>query len=107
MSYTLMSQSADEYAQGAAISAYLANKRMQCTYTREQQTLAQRLLDVLGLGLVWDTAYTNYRKKFIAVKLTGVRVVDSELGKQAIQCAEHRGYRLETTAQGMIFRIPR
>jgi hypothetical protein len=107
MTYTLMTQSADEHAQGAAISAYLANKRMQCTYTLAQQTLAQRLLDVLGLGLVWDTAYTNYRKKFIAVKLTGVRVVDSELGKQAMLCAEHRGYRLETTAQGMIFRIPR
>ena len=80
---------------------------MQCTYTLAQQTLAQRLLDVLGLGLVWDTAYTNYRKKFIAVKLTGVRVVDAELGKQAMLCAEQRGYRLETTAQGMIFRIPR
>jgi hypothetical protein len=107
MTYTLNTQSADEHAQGAAISAYLANKRMQCTYTREQQTLAQRLLDVLGLGLVWDTAYTNYRKKFIAVKLTGVRIVDQHLGQQAIECAEHRGYRIETTAQGMIFRIPR
>ena len=107
MTYTLMTQSADEHAQGAAISAYLANKRMQCTYTREQQCLAQRLLDVLGLGLVWDTAYTNYRKKFIAVKLTGVRVVDKQLGQQAMLCAESRGYRLETTAQGMIFRIPR
>jgi hypothetical protein len=107
MTYTLNTQSADEHAQGAAISAYLANKRMQCTYTREQQTLAQRLLDVLGLGLVWDTAYTNYRKKFIAVKLTGVRIVDKHLGQQAIECAEHRGYRIETTAQGMIFRIPR
>ena len=107
MTYTLNSHSADEHAQGAAISAYLANKRMQCTYTREQQTLAQRLLDVLGLGLAWDTAYTNYRKKFIAVKLTGVRVVDKQLGEQAMLCAEHRGYRIETTAQGMIFRIPR
>ena len=107
MSYTLNTQSADEHAQGAAISAYLANKAMQCTYTREQQCLAQRLLDVLGLGLVWDTAYTNYRKKFIAVKLTGVRVVDQQLGQQAMLCAESRGYRIETTAQGMIFRIPR
>lgn len=107
MSYTLNTQQADEHSQGAAISAYLANKRMQCTYTLAQQTLAQRLLDVLELGLAWDTAYTNYRKKFIAVKLAGVRVVDAQLGKQAIDCALDRGYRLETTPQGMIFRIPR
>lgn len=107
MTYTLMTQSADEHSQGAAISAYLANKRMQCTYTREQQCRPQRLLDVLGLGLVWDMTYTNYRKKFIAVKLTGVRVVDQQLGLQAIECAQQRGYTLETTAQGMIFRIPR
>ena len=107
MTYTLMTQSADEHSQGAAISAYLANKRMQCTYTLAQQTLAQRLLDVLGLGLVWDTAYTNYRKKFIAVKLTGVIVRDKRLAKEAMLCIAERGYTVETTPQGTIIRIPR
>jgi len=33
---------ADENRRGAALNAYFRNREMACTYTREQQCLAQR-----------------------------------------------------------------
>ena len=105
--YTLNTVDAQENARGAAVNAYYKNKEMQCTYTREQQCMAQRVLDVMQLGYAYAQAYTNYRKKFIAVKLTGVIVRDRRLAKQALECMQARGYRVETTPQGTIIRIPR
>ena len=105
--YTLNTVDAQENARGAAVNAYYKNKEMQCTYTREQQCMAQRVLDVMQLGYAYAQAYTNYRKKFIAVKLTGVIVRDRRLAKQALECMAERGYRVETTPQGTIIRIPR
>ena len=107
MSYTLNTVSADDNARGAAVNAYYKNKEMQCTYTREQQCLAQRVLDVMQLGYGYAAAYTNYRKKFIAVKLEGVRVRDKALAAEAMLCMQERGYSVETTPQGTIIRIPR
>ena len=107
MSYTLNTVSADDNARGAAVNAYYKNKEMQCTYTREQQCMAQRVLDVMQLGYAYAAAYTNYRKKFIAVKLEGAIVRDRRLAKQALECMTARGYRVETTPQGTIIRIPR
>jgi len=105
--YTLNTQDAQDNARGAAVNAYYRNKEMQCTYTREQQCLAQRVLDVVQLGYAYAQAYTNYRKKFIAVKLTGMMVRDRKMAKEAMLCMTERGYRVETTPQGTIIRIPR
>jgi hypothetical protein len=105
--YTLNTVDAAENARGAAANAYYRNRELACTYTREQQCLAQRVLDVLQLGYAYAQAYTNYRKKFIAVKLTGVMVKDKRLAREAMQCMQDRGYKVETTPQGTIIRIPR
>ncbi len=105
--YTLNTVDAQENARGAAVNAYYRNKEMQCTYTREQQCLAQRVLDVVQLGYAYAAAYTNYRKKFIAVKLAGMVVRDRKMAKEAMLCMAERGYRVETTPQGVIIRIPR
>lgn len=107
MSYTLNTVSADDNARGAAANAYYRNRELACTYTREQQCLAQRVLDVVQLGYAYAQAYTNYRKKFIAVKLTGLVVRDRKLAAQALECIAARGYRVETTPQGTIIRISR
>jgi hypothetical protein len=61
----------------------------------------------MQLGYAYAQAYTNYRKKFIAVKLTGVMVKDKRMAKEALLCMQERGYRVETTPQGTIIRIPR
>lgn len=107
MSYTLNTRSAEDNARGAALNAYYRNRELACTYTREQQCLAQRVLDVLELGYAYAAAYTNYRKKFIAVKLTGMIVRDKRMAKEAMLCMAERGYTVETTPQGTIIRIPR
>ena len=105
--YTLNTRDAQENARGAAVNAYYRNRELACTYTREQQCMAQRVLDVMQLGYAYAQAYTNYRKKFIAVKLTGVMVKDKRMAKEALLCMQERGYRVETTPQGTIIRIPR
>ena len=105
--YTLNTVAAEDNAYRAAVSAHYRNRELACTYTREQQCLAQRVLDVIQLGYAYANAYTNYRKKFIAVKLTGLVVRDKNLAKQALLCIQQRGYSIETTPQGTIIRIPR
>ena len=107
MSYTLNTVSADDNARGAAVNAYYRNRELACTYTREQQCRAQRVLDVMQLGYAYAAAYTNYRKKFIAVKLEGVCVRDKRMAAEALLCMQERGYSVETTPQGTIIRIPR
>ena len=105
--YTLNTVDAQENARGAAVNAYYRNRELACTYTREQQCRAQRVLDVMQLGYAYAAAYTNYRKKFIAVKLEGARVRDKKMAAEAMLCMQERGYRVETSPQGTIIRIPR
>ena len=105
--YTLNTVSAEDNARGAAVNAYYRNRELACTYTREQQCLAQRVQDVVQLGYAYAAAYTNYRKKFIAVKFTGMIVRDRRLAREALECMQDRGYGVETTPQGTIIRIPR
>jgi hypothetical protein len=98
---------AEDNARGAALNAYFRNREMACTYTREQQCLAQRALDILDTAYAYANSYINYRKKFIAVKIAGQISRDRRISKQAISILEDKGYEVVTTPQGLVVRIPR
>lgn len=104
---TLNTRSAEDNARGAAINAHCRNRVMSATYTREQQSLPRRLLDVLELGYHYDHSYVNFRKQFIALKIVGLRAHNRRLAREAMQCAADKGYTVEVTPQGTIIRIPR
>lgn len=93
--------------QGAAINAHYRNREMACTYTREQQCLAQRALDLLDTAYAYANSYINYRKKFIAVNIKGTHKRDRKLAAQALSILAERGYSVVATPQGIVVRIPR
>ena len=98
---------AEDNARGAALNAYYRNRDMACTYTREQQCLAQRALDLLDTAYAYAQSYINYRKKFIAVKLEGALRRDRNLAAEAVSILESKGYTVVSTPQGIVVRIPR
>ena len=98
---------ADDNASKAAVNAAYANKAMQHTYTAAQQCSAQRVVDVVSTAYNFDAVYTNYRKKFIAVKFTALRVRNKEFAKQVQLAFAERNYSIVSTAQGTVVRIAR
>jgi hypothetical protein len=98
---------ADENRRGAALNAYFRNREMACTYTREQQCLAQRALDLLDTAYAYAESYINYRKKFIAVKIEGAIKRDKTMAREAVSILEGKGYEVVATPQGIVVRIPR
>jgi hypothetical protein len=98
---------ADDNKRGAALNAYFRNREMACTYTREQQCLAQRALDLLDTAYAYADSYINYRKKFIAVKISGCIRRDKVMAREAISILESKGYGVVSTPQGIVVRIPR
>jgi len=103
----LNTRSAEDNAYKAAVNAHYRNREMACTYTREQQCLAQRALDILDTAYAYANSYINYRKKFIAVKIAGQIARDKTISKQAVSILEDKGYEVVATAQGIVVRIPR
>jgi hypothetical protein len=99
--------SAEDNAYKAALNAHYRNREMACTYTREQQCLAQRALDILDTAFAYANSYINYRKKFIAVKIAGQIARDKTVSKQAVSILEEKGYSVVRTPQGIVVRIPR
>ena len=98
---------AEDNRRGAALNAYYRNRELACTYTREQQCLAQRALDLLDTAYAYAQSYINYRKRFIAVKLEGALRRDRKLAAEAVSILESKGYEVVVTAQGIVVRIPR
>lgn len=103
----LQYRDAEDNARGAALNAYYRNREMACTYSREQQCLAQRALDLLDCAYAYAESYINYRKKFIAVKLEGALRRDRKLAAEAVSILESKGYTVVSTPQGIVVRIPR
>ena len=98
---------AEDNRRGAAVNAYYRNRELACTYTREQQCLAQRALDLLDTAYAYAQSYINYRKRFIAVKLEGALRRDRKLAAEAVSILESKGYEVVVTPQGIVVRIPR
>lgn len=98
---------ADDNRRGAALNAYFRNREMMCTYTREQQCLAQRALDLLDTAYAYAESYINYRKKFISVKISGEIARGNAVSREAVSILESKGYTVVKTPQGIVVRIPR
>lgn len=97
--------SADSNAHKAAIAAYYSNKQQAMLYTTAQKTQAQCALDILHCAFAYANSYINYRKKFIAVKITSYIAHDNATAQNAISILQEKGYTVVTTKQGLIVRI--
>ena len=104
-SKTLNTVDADSNAYKAAVNAAYRNAELRSTYTAAQLSAAQQVIDAVSTAYNFDRVYTNYRKKFIAVKFTALRVRDKAFAKQVQLAFADRNYSIVKTAQGTVVRI--
>ena len=104
-SKTLNTVDADSNAHKAAINAAYRNAAMRCTYTTKQQSAVQQVVDAVSTAYNYDHVYTNYRKNFIAIKFTALRVRNKQYAKQIELAFADRNYTVVKTKQGTIVRI--
>ena len=97
--------SADDNASKAAVNAYYRNKQYKHTYTTAQKHLAQCALDILHTAYNFANSYINYRKSFIAVKITNYVAQCEETALLAISILQEKGYTVVVTQQGLIVRV--
>lgn len=91
----------------AARDARMRNEAMKSTYSDRERLRAERLR--LGLECVYRSTevHINYRQKFIAVKLCNAIVRDRASVADLERAYALEGIEKRTSAQGVIYRIPR
>jgi hypothetical protein len=99
--------SAGGYARGAAINAEYHNRMNAATYSSNQRSQAQSVIDIMDLAYKYESTYVNFRKTFIAVKIEGAIVRDRKLAQQVDEIFTEKGYTKAVTPQGIVIRILR
>ncbi len=91
----------------AARDARMRNEAMKSTYTDRERLRAERMR--LGLECVYRATevHINYRKGFIAVKLSNAIVRDRASVADLEAAYAREGIEKRVSAQGIIYRIPR
>jgi hypothetical protein len=107
LTHTSETKPAGFYAYAAARDASVRNEAMKTHYSAAQRLRAEQMR--LGLECVYRVTevHINYRKKFIAVKLTNAIVRDRASVAVLEQDYALEGISKEITPQAVIYRIPR
>ena len=87
--------------------ANLLNLRWEPTYSERQKTQASQMRGCLELCYGYRDTHINYRERFIAIKVDRPVVRDRIMLRQLESDWAARGVERRTTAQGVIYRIPR
>ncbi len=105
--HTSETKEAGVYAFAAMRDARIRNEAMKSHYTEAERLRAERMR--LGLECVYRATevHINYRKKFIAVKLSNAIVRDRASVADLESFYALEGISKEITAQAIIYRIPR
>lgn len=103
----LQTNAAGYFAYAAAIDANRYSDECRMLYTPRQRAQAETLKDVVVMAYSAQKLYVTYRKKFIAIKLTGAIVRDRRVVRELEALCEERGYEKTRSAQGIAYRIPR
>jgi hypothetical protein len=94
-------------AWAAVVDAERRNDNMRYTYNAAQQNVAKRVEYMLGLAYEFTATYTNFRKKFIAIKIADYSVKNQQYAEMLDEIIVEREYQKVITPQGLVIRIPR
>ena len=83
------------------------SKRNAAGFTAIQKGLAESTADLIQSAYNYKALYTNFRQKFISIKVAEPRTRDRDSVMSLDRLFSDRGYRKVLTPQGIIFRIPR
>ena len=87
--------------------ADLLNLRWEPTYTERQKIKASQMRGCLELCYGYRETHINYRERFIAIKVDRAVVRDRIMLRTLEKEWTDSGVERRTTAQGVIYRIPR
>ena len=107
LTHTSETKDAGSYAWAAMRDARMRNEALKSTYSDAERLRAERMR--IGLECVYrsNEVHINYRKKFIAVKLSNAIVRDRASVADLESFYASQGISKEITAQAIIYRIPR
>ena len=94
-------------AWAAVVDAQRRNDNMRYTYNAQLQDEAKRVEYMLGLAYEFTETYTNFRKKFIAIKIADFKVKNQQYVELFDEIIAERGYQKVVTPQGLVIRIMR
>lgn len=105
--HTSETKDAGFYAYAAMRDARMRNEAMKSTYSDAERVRAERMR--VGLECVYRSkeVHINYRKKFIAVKLSNAIVINRASVNDLERFYALEGISKEITPQAIIYRIPR
>jgi len=105
--HTSETKDAGFFAYAAMRDARMRNEAMKSTYSDSERVRAERMR--VGLECVYRSKeiHINYRKKFIAVKLSNAIVRDRASVADLERFYALEGISKEITPQAIIYRIPR
>lgn len=89
----------------AVVDAAKRNLKYKQQYSERQQTRAVAIKDLLDCAFYHSGIYINYRKKFVAVKISAPQVKNPAVRNALFELCQDNGYRVVSTDQGMIVRL--
>jgi hypothetical protein len=105
--HTSETKDAGFYKFAAMRDARMRNEAMKSTYTDKERVRAERMR--MGLECVYRSkeVHINYRKKFIAIKLSNAIMLNRASVADLERDYALEGISKEITPQAIIYRIPR
>lgn len=102
-------RAAGQYARGAAINAIYRDRENRMTYTPREQARAETIKDLVGIAFPTSECFINYRKTFIAVKISKpskARMISSQ-ARMFEQVMEDYQATKVITDTSIVYRIPK
>jgi len=100
---------AGEFARGAAINAIYRDRENRLAYTPREQARAETVRDLVGIAFPTSECFINYRKKFIAVKISKpgkARMITSQAQMFEAVMDDYRAKKV-VTETSIVYRIPK
>ena len=102
-------KAAGQFARGAAINAIYRDRENKMTYTPREQARAETVRDLVGIAFPTSECFINYRKKFIAVKISKpgkARMISSQAQMFEAVMEDYKATKV-VTETSIVYRIPK
>jgi hypothetical protein len=100
---------AGQFSRGAAINAIYRDRENKMTYTPREQARAETFKDLVGIAFPASECFINYRKKFIAVKISKpskARMISSQAQMFEAVMEDYKATKV-VTETSIVYRVPK
>lgn len=83
------------------------NRERAATYSWQERSEAQKAVDLLDMVYGYRNIFTNYRQKFISIKIEDPVIKNKNLRHEVEEILQEKGFTKVITPQGVTYRILR